>query len=286
MLFNNFSSAEKNEFAFLIANSQKYLKASINKYLFEIKTFDYKKNILLENLKLSQKKLKIVSNQILIYNDFVVKNILNQNTLFDLQKQQFDLINQITNFNNEIQIIDKQKLLRAGEVFLQTGKKIEFFQQQSPKKILENQQFIHLNLNPSREEIYKNCDERFLKMLQNNVLNEVENYWKNNHDLTSPIVNTLGFKEIINFLDNKISFAEMQKLASQKTRNYAKRQLTWFRHQFDEILFCENQQKILENLKNIDLFICCDSNFWPYLMVPSHNFFSNVYIKNKKLFFI
>ena len=46
----------------------------------------------------------------------------------------------------------------------------------------------------------------------------------------------------------------MQKLASQKTRNYAKRQLTWFRHQFDEILFCENQQKILEHIKNIDLF--------------------------------
>ena len=61
-------------------------------------------------------------------------------------------------------------------------------------------------------------------------------------------------KEIINFFENKISFVEMQKLASQTTRNYAKRQLTWFRHQFDEILFCENQQKILENLKNIDLF--------------------------------
>ena len=124
LLFNNFSSAEKNEFAFLIANSQKYLKASINKYLFEIKTFDYKKNILLENLKLSQKKLKIVSNQILIYNDFVVKNILNQNTLFDLQKQQFDLINQITNFNNEIQIIDKQKLSFRAENIAKISQKI------------------------------------------------------------------------------------------------------------------------------------------------------------------
>ena len=157
------------------------------------------------------------------------------------------------NFGND-KIIDKQKLLRACEVFLQTGKKIEFFQQQKPQKILENYQFIHLNLNPSRQEIYKNCDERFAKMLENNAIKEVENYLKNIGDLNSPIVNTLGFKEILDFLDKKISLAEMQKLASQKTRNYAKRQLTWFRHQFDEILFFENPQKILEYIKNIDLF--------------------------------
>ena len=156
------------------------------------------------------------------------------------------------NFGNN-KIIDKQKLLRACEVFLQTGKKIEFFQQQPPEKILKDHKFIHLNLNPSRLEIYKNCDERFAKMLENNVINEVENYLKNGNCLNSPIINTLGFRQILDFLDKKISFEEMQKLASQKTRNYAQRQLTWFRHQFDEILFCENQQKILEYIKNIDL---------------------------------
>ena len=151
------------------------------------------------------------------------------------------------NFGNA-KIIDKQKLLRACEVFLQTGKKIEFFQQQPPKKTLENQQFIHLNLNPSRQEIYKNCDERFAKMLKNNALEEVENYLKNINDLDSPIVNTLGFKEILEFLNKKISFVEMQKLASQKTRNYAKRQLTWFRHQFDEITFCKDEDEIFKYL--------------------------------------
>jgi tRNA dimethylallyltransferase len=157
------------------------------------------------------------------------------------------------NFGNA-KIIDKQKLLRACEVFLQTGKKIEFFQQQPKKKLLENYQFIHLNLNPPRQEIYKNCDERFAKMLQNDAINEVENYLKNNNDLHSPIINTLGFKEILDFLNKKISFEEMQKLASQKTRNYAKRQLTWFRHQFDDIIFCENEQEIFKYLKNNNFF--------------------------------
>ena len=157
------------------------------------------------------------------------------------------------NFGNT-KIIDKQKLLRACEVFLQTGKKIEFFQQQPPKKALENQQFIHLNLNPPRQEIYQNCNERFAKMLENNALNEVKNYIKNINDLSSPIVNTLGFKEILEFLNNKITLDEMQSLASQKTRNYAKRQLTWFRHQFDDIIFCENEEEIFKYLKNNNLF--------------------------------
>ena len=81
-------------------------------------------------------------------------------------------------------------------------------------------------------------------MLENNALNEVENYIKNINDLSSPIVNTLGFKEILEFLNNKITLDEMQSLASQKTRNYAKRQLTWFRHQFDDIIFCENASQL------------------------------------------
>ena len=161
-----------------------------------------------------------------------------QNLYTEIGHQKFQ-----ENFGNT-KIIDKQKLLRACEVFLQTGKKIEFFQQQPPKKALENQQFIHLNLNPPRQEIYQNCNERFAKMLENNALNEVKNYIKNINDLSSPIINTLGFKEILEFLNNKITLDEMQSLASQKTRNYAKRQLTWFRHQFDDIIFCENASQL------------------------------------------
>jgi len=144
------------------------------------------------------------------------------------------------NFGNT-KIIDKQKLLRACEVFLQTGKKIEFFQQQPPKKALENQQFIHLNLNPSRDEIYQNCNARFEKMLQDGAIEEVKNFIEKCPDFHNfSIAKTLGFHEIVSFLIGDINKFEMKKLASQKTRNYAKRQLTWFRHQFDDIIFCDN----------------------------------------------
>ena len=123
-LIQNFSNSEKNEFAYLVANSQQYLKATINKYLKEINIFKYKKYILLENVKLSKEKLKIVRKQILIYTDFVDQNILNQNTLFDLQRQELELITQISNFNNEINIVDNQKSSFREENIAKISQKI------------------------------------------------------------------------------------------------------------------------------------------------------------------
>ena len=123
-LIQNFSNSEKNEFTYLVANSQQFLKATINKYLEEINIFKYKKYILLENVKLSKEKLKIVRKQILIYTDFVDQNILNQNTLFDLQRQELELITQISNFNNEINIVDNQKSSFREENIAKISQKI------------------------------------------------------------------------------------------------------------------------------------------------------------------
>lgn len=123
-LINNFSINEKNEFNYVLLTSQQYLKSAINKYLNDIKIFDYKKNTLLENIAISQKKLKIINQQILIYKNFVDNKILNQNTLFDLQKQALDLLMQILNYNNEIDIIDNQKLSFCEENIAKISQKI------------------------------------------------------------------------------------------------------------------------------------------------------------------
>ena len=123
-LIKNFSTHEKNEFTYLVAHSQQYLKATINKYLNDIEILDYKKNNLLENVEISKKKLKIIRNQILIYEDFVGKNILNQNSLLDLQKQEFDVVSQIINYSNEIKIIDNQKLSFREENIAKISQKI------------------------------------------------------------------------------------------------------------------------------------------------------------------
>ena len=123
-LIKNFSTVEKNEFTYLIITSQNYLKSAINKYLNDINIFNYKKKSLIENINFSQKKLQIVRNQISIYQDFVNKNILNQNPLLDLQRQEIELNNQIFNFKNEIDIIDNQKSIFREENIIRISQKI------------------------------------------------------------------------------------------------------------------------------------------------------------------
>ena len=100
------------------------------------------------------------------------------------------------------------------------------------EKIFENANFIHANLEINREKLYENCNFRFEKMLKNGAIEEVKNLRKildNNQNYA--ITKTLGYEEICDYLDERISKETMIELATQKTRNYAKRQLTWFRTQ-------------------------------------------------------
>jgi tRNA dimethylallyltransferase len=140
----------------------------------------------------------------------------------------------------EDKIKDKQRLIRACEIFLSTNMPLSFWQQQSPQKIFPDAKFTHVNLNLDRKIIYTNCDQRLVTMLENGAIAEVENLIKKTNDDNLAICKTLGFIEIKAYLHKKISYQEMQKIIQQKTRNYAKRQLTWFRHQFEEINFFEN----------------------------------------------
>ncbi len=159
------------------------------------------------------------------------------------QAEQFFLDLGIVEFQKkygEGKIMDKQRLIRACEILLSTQKPISYWQSLRPQKIFPDAKFTHVNLNLERNIIYQNCDQRFLKMLKNGAIEEVENFLKKNNDDNLPISKTLGYIEIKNYLLEKISHQEMQKIIQQKTRNYAKRQLTWFRHQFDNINFFEN----------------------------------------------
>ncbi len=193
----------------------------------------------------------------------------------------------------EGKLIDKQRLLRACEIYLQTEKPISFWQAQKPEKIFPEAKFLHLNLEIPREKLYQNCNLRFAKMLEVGALEEVAQFLsppssslreasslfpslrgsalsatKQSREADSglprrfaprndeeggdeknlPITKTLGFAEIALFLQNKISNEEMFEIATQKTRNYAKRQLTYFRNQFDDKISFENSKAALDFL--------------------------------------
>jgi tRNA dimethylallyltransferase len=161
-----------------------------------------------------------------------------------------------TNFQKKLidlgedEILDKQRLTRAYEVLRQTGKSIFWWQNQPLVKIFDRANFIHVNLNPSREKTYQNCNLRFVQMLKNGAVEEVQSLINQGVDDEMQITKTLGFLEIRDFLSGKKSQEKTIEIATQKTRNYAKRQLTWFRHQMPQKLVFVEQNDALNFLLN------------------------------------
>lgn len=127
--------------------------------------------------------------------------------------------------------LDKHRLIRSYEVLRQTKRSIFYWRNQPIKKLFDEENFLHINLNPNREILYKNCNLRFEKMLEYGAIAEVEALIEKDINDDKQITKTLGFYEISDFLNNRITKEEAIIIAAQKTRNYAKRQLTWFRNQ-------------------------------------------------------
>ena len=148
----------------------------------------------------------------------------------------------------EDEILDKQRLTRAYEVLCQTGKSIFWWQNQPLVKIFDEANFVHVNLNPSREKIYQNCNSRFEQMLKNGAIEEVQNLLNQGINNKMQITKTLGFAEICDFLLGKKNKEKIIEISTQKTRNYAKRQLTWFRHQMPQKLVFTEQSEALNFL--------------------------------------
>ena len=164
-----------------------------------------------------------------------------------------DFIEKLIEFGEEkekIEKLDKQRLIRLYEVFEQTGKSIFDWQKQPNKKIFSEENFIHINLNPDRKKLYEECNLRFEKMLELGAIEEVKTLINQGVKDDWQITKTLGFSEICDFLNGRISQEKMIEIAAQKTRNYAKRQLTWFRHQLPQkLVFTDLKaaEKFLEN---------------------------------------
>jgi tRNA dimethylallyltransferase len=84
---------------------------------------------------------------------------------------------------------------------------------------------------PSREELYAACEARFLKMIEQGAVEEARTFLGRNLDPDLPAMKTIGLREIASYLRGTISLDQAIRDAQQATRNYAKRQMTWFRNQ-------------------------------------------------------
>jgi tRNA dimethylallyltransferase len=122
-----------------------------------------------------------------------------------------------------------QRLMRALEVVMGTGKSISSFQ--TMNKLKHDFEIIKIGLELSREVLYQRIDERMDKMIYDGLFNEAESLYKyKNHNA----LQTVGYQEIFDFMDGLYDKAEAIRLLKRNSRHYAKRQLTWFKRD-DEI---------------------------------------------------
>ena len=122
---------------------------------------------------------------------------------------------------------DPQRVRRALEVFLSTGKPLTYFYEK-PKKKIVNAKIVLIHVLPPREKVYESCSSRFEVMKKEGAIDEVKQLVK--MEATGGVLKAIGVREIKGFLAGKITEKEMTDQVVTATRQYAKRQMTWFRH--------------------------------------------------------
>lgn len=125
-----------------------------------------------------------------------------------------------------------QRVIRALEVLEHTGKPLSRWQDAPREGAPRHLKFITASLIPPRDILYQRCDSRFDAMLEQGALEQVRDF-KRLHPGDSPLNKALGYPELCDYIDGKISLDEARAAAQQSTRRYAKRQTTWFSNQMD-----------------------------------------------------
>ena len=131
-------------------------------------------------------------------------------------------------YYSKVDLRNHKRILKALEVSLITGKPYSSFLKNKKKQRPFNVMKIGLSVN--RDELYERINNRVDRMIENGLVDEVKKYYKDKH-LNS--LNTVGYKELFDYFDNKTTFEKAVELIKRNTRNYARKQLTWFKKQKD-----------------------------------------------------
>lgn len=127
---------------------------------------------------------------------------------------------------------DKQRIMRALEVFHQTGRPMSEHLAQSKSAVSHPFKFVCVGLIPDdRLWLHERIAQRFETMLEQGMVDETKNLVDQPNLLEDcPALRSVGYRQIIEYLKGQSTFDEMREKAIAATRQLAKRQLTWLRH--------------------------------------------------------
>lgn len=147
----------------------------------------------------------------------------------------YDIITQNDNtLKDKINKTDTQRITRCLEVLMQTGESISTFWNIGNINIFSDFNIKKLLIMPERELLYNNINKRFNTMINSGVLDEVKRFRQLPNYESFTAYKASGMRQLIDFLDGRISKDLAIEKAKQETRRYAKRQLTWFRNNFQD----------------------------------------------------
>ncbi|MBT8472197.1 MAG: tRNA (adenosine(37)-N6)-dimethylallyltransferase MiaA [Marinicaulis sp.] len=139
---------------------------------------------------------------------------------------------------------DAQRLIRAWEVYEETGRPLSEFQSLPREPLIDSQKKKFLLL-PPRDELYSRCDSRAAQMLSGGAIDEVKALLARDLDPGLPIMKALGVSEIAALLRGETGERTALQHLQQSTRRFAKRQMTWFRNQCSDWSVIEGVEQAL-----------------------------------------
>jgi tRNA dimethylallyltransferase len=147
---------------------------------------------------------------------------------------------------------DRQRVLRALEVFAATGRPLASFLSARAAPALDGSEWTGLFLNPDRAALYAAIDARFDAMIARGALDEVAALRTRGLDPALPVMRAHGVPHLIAHLEGRMELAEAAERSKLDTRHYAKRQFTWARHQLPGFQWTAPERAIEAGLSGLD----------------------------------
>lgn len=128
---------------------------------------------------------------------------------------------------------DGHRIVRALEVVRATGQSIEQYRRKAGPMLIDPDKSRKLVVLPERELLHQRIDRRFAQMMDQGAIEEVQALLSLDLPSELPVMKAIGVSQIVAMLAGQMRRDEVIERASAATRQYAKRQMTWFRNQMD-----------------------------------------------------
>ena len=158
-----------------------------------------------------------------------------------------------------------KRVIRALEYFEKTGEKISKHNAKEREKT-SPYRFAYFVLNDEREHLYERINQRVDQMLRDGLVEEVQALKDKGYKAGDVSMQGLGYKEILAYLNGKVSLSEAVYQIKRDTRHFAKRQITWFKREKDVIWIdkraCDyNEERLLNTmLEHLEGVLCCEGD--------------------------